>query len=308
MATELFTNEAATTVSSGGTGAPAQGTVESWTVASSSSFPAISGGQQFHVGDPAAVTEIIAVTAVSGTTWTVTRGAESTTPVTHASGFTVQQVITGGTLGTFAQAGAGDVGGTGAAPTVVSTHLSAALPIAQGGTGQSAQQAAIDALAGAVTSGQVLRGNGTHVQLAALQAADIPAIAESQVTGLVSDLAARAQLAGAAFTGYLAPAVFALTDGATITVDASKGNVFTVTLGGYRTLASPTNPVAGQAIRFHVTQDGTGSRTLSYGAAYDFGTAGTPTLTTTAGKMDILGFAYDGGLAKWCYLGSGPGF
>jgi hypothetical protein len=39
-----------------------------------------------------------------------------------------------------------------------------------------------------------------------------------------------------------------------------------------------------------VTQDGTGSRTLAYNAAFKFGTAGAPVLTTTASKTDILGF------------------
>lgn len=104
MATELFTNEASTTVSAGGTDAPAQGTSQSWTVASSASFPAaVTGTSQFHVEDPAAPSEIMTVTNVSGTTWTVTRGAESTTPVAHAAGFTVQQVITAGFLGSVPQ-------------------------------------------------------------------------------------------------------------------------------------------------------------------------------------------------------------
>jgi hypothetical protein len=132
-------------------------------------------------------------------------------------------------------------------------------------------------------------------------------------TGQITAAAAIAALgglpvAGGTMTGWLAPAVSALTDGATIAVNAALGNVFTVTLGGNRTLANPTNPVAGQTIHVHVTQDATGSRTLAYGTAYDFGTAGSPTLTTTAAKMDILGFTYDGNLAKWCYLGSGLGF
>lgn len=48
------------------------------------------------------------------------------------------------------------------------------VPIANGGTGQTGQQAAIDALAGAVTAGQFLRGNGTHAVMAALAAADVP--------------------------------------------------------------------------------------------------------------------------------------
>jgi hypothetical protein len=69
---------------------------------------------------------------------------------------------------------AGDLGNTAAAPEVLSTHLSAPLPLAQGGTGQASQQAAMDALAGAVTSGDYLRGNGSHVTLSAIQAGDLP--------------------------------------------------------------------------------------------------------------------------------------
>ena len=104
MATELFSaNRAATTVSSGGTDAPASGTSESWTVASSAMFgTAQTGISQFHVADPVAPSEIIAVTSVSGATWTVTRGAEGTTPVPHASGFAVYQVVTTGFLGAVA--------------------------------------------------------------------------------------------------------------------------------------------------------------------------------------------------------------
>lgn len=104
MGLEVFANQAATTVVSGGTGAPVSGTIETWTVASSVSFPAASSTAtpptQFHVADTATgyITEIIAVTNVSGTTWTVTRGAEGTTPVAHVSGFTIQQVLTEGGL------------------------------------------------------------------------------------------------------------------------------------------------------------------------------------------------------------------
>ena len=102
---ELFANQPLTTVASGGTDAPSSGTQETWTVASSSSFPAASSTAsppaQFHVADVAEAdsSELIAVTNVSGTTWTVTRGAESTTPVAHAAGFAITQVVTAGALG-----------------------------------------------------------------------------------------------------------------------------------------------------------------------------------------------------------------
>src|SRR5277367_3513720 len=104
MTVEIFANQPTTTVSSGGTTAPAQGTSQSWTVASSTTFPAASSSavppSQFHVVDIASgkSSEVIAVTNISGTTWTVTRGVEGTTPVAHTAGFTIQQVVTAGYL------------------------------------------------------------------------------------------------------------------------------------------------------------------------------------------------------------------
>lgn len=83
-------------------------------------------------------------------------------------------------------------------------------------------------------------------------------------------------------------AVTALTDGATITPDFSAANNFSVTLGGNRTLANPTNLTAGQSGAIVITQDGTGSRTLSFGSYWKFATGTAPTLTTTASKVDLL--------------------
>jgi len=51
---------------------------------------------QFHLTDPANPSEVIAVTNISGLTWTVTRGSENTTPVTHLPNFVVYQVVTAG--------------------------------------------------------------------------------------------------------------------------------------------------------------------------------------------------------------------
>ena len=65
---------------------------------------------------------------------------------------------------------------------------------------------------------------------------------------------------------------------------------FSVTLGGNRTLANPSNQVAGQTGSIFVTQDGTGSRTLSYGANWDFPAGTAPTLTTTASAIDRIDY------------------
>jgi hypothetical protein len=116
---------------------------------------------------------------------------------------------------------------------------------------------------------------------------------------------------GGTLTGWLAPAVATLTfvGSGTTLVNAALGNSFVLTLtASTTTLGNPTNPVDGQTIRVRVIQDGTGSRTLAYGTAYDFGASSAPTLSTGANKVDILGFEYVASLSKWCYLGSGLGF
>jgi hypothetical protein len=83
----------------------------------------------------------------------------------------------------------------------------------------------------------------------------------------------------------------ALTDASTVDVDMSLANHFTLTLGGNRTLANPSNLTAGQAGCIWITQDGTGSRTLAYGSQWDFTGGTAPTLTTAANSVDCLVYA-----------------
>jgi hypothetical protein len=93
------------------------------------------------------------------------------------------------------------------------------------------------------------------------------------------------------FTAAQRGNVSALTDGATITPDFAVANNFSVTLGGNRTLANPSNQTAGQSGVIFITQDGTGSRTLSYGSNWKFPNATAPVLTTTASAVDVLVYA-----------------
>ncbi len=83
---------------------------------------------------------------------------------------------------------------------------------------------------------------------------------------------------------------FGLTDGASIAVNAFLSNNFTVTLGGNRTLANPTNTTAGQWLDFVITQDGSGSRTLAFGAGYlnSAGAAFTATLNSAAAGVTTI--------------------
>jgi hypothetical protein len=79
-----------------------------------------------------------------------------------------------------------------------------------------------------------------------------------------------------------------LTDAASITSDFALGNNFLVTLAGNRTLAAPTNAVAGQSGSIYIIQDGTGSRTLSYNTVFQFVSATVPVLSTGASDVDML--------------------
>lgn len=92
------------------------------------------------------------------------------------------------------------------------------------------------------------------------------------------------------FTAAQRGAISTLTDGATITPDFALGNNFSVTLGGNRTLANPSNLTAGQSGSIFVVQDGTGSRTLAYGSQYDFIGGTAPTLTTAANSVDRIDY------------------
>ena len=79
-----------------------------------------------------------------------------------------------------------------------------------------------------------------------------------------------------------------LTDAASITSNFALGNNFLVTIGGNRTLAAPTNAVAGQSGSIYIIQDGTGSRTLAYNTVWQFVSAAVPTLSTGVNDVDML--------------------
>jgi hypothetical protein len=91
-----------------------------------------------------------------------------------------------------------------------------------------------------------------------------------------------------------------LTFGSTITWDQTRGATSAVTLTGNATL-SITNAVAGMYGLIRVTQDATGSRTLTLpsGSKVINGGAGVVTLTTTASATDVLSYFYDGTNYYW---------
>lgn len=109
VTTELFANPATANpvVTSGGSTTPVSGTSESWTVTGLAAFPAVSSAATTptycRCCDPAQPSEVLWITNISGTTATVTRGAEGSTTVNHGTGFALELLITAGGLGNFTQ-------------------------------------------------------------------------------------------------------------------------------------------------------------------------------------------------------------
>jgi len=105
----------------------------------------------------------------------------------------------------------------------------------------------------------------------------------------------------AIFTAAAYNAEVALTDASTISWNAITQPVAKVTLGANRTLGAASGGVAGAFISLLIIQDGTGSRTVTFNAAYEFKDDTAPTLTTTASKGDLFVFRYNG--SKWLEVG-----
>jgi hypothetical protein len=147
-------------------------------------------------------------------------------------------------------------------------------------------------LTGNVTAGGTLAVTGTSAHTGnATFAGTLAVTGTSTLTGAVTTggtITSQSSLVVTKASRRTDAAFLALTDAATIAVDMASAWNFTVTLGGNRTLGTPTNLHEGQEGWIQVIQDGTGSRTLAYDTGWSFGDPGAPTLSTTAAKIDLI--------------------
>jgi hypothetical protein len=90
-----------------------------------------------------------------------------------------------------------------------------------------------------------------------------------------------------------APSYVALADAPTVTVDWSRGDTQSVTLGGNRTLAFFHGQKGGKYLLI-LKQDAHGSRTVTWPSSVHWPGANGPTLTTGANKTDYIRFFYNG--------------
>mgnify|MGYP003672019661 CR=1 FL=1 len=84
-----------------------------------------------------------------------------------------------------------------------------------------------------------------------------------------------------------------LVDGATVNWDMASGNIGLWAIGANRILAAPTNLVVGSSA-LRITQDATGSRTVTWNAIFKWSAGAAPVLSTAGNAIDILSFIYDG--------------
>ena len=182
--------------------------------------------------------------------------------------------------------------------TGTAANVTGVVAFANGGTGQTSRQDAMDALAGAVTSGQYLRGNGTDVVMSAIQAADVPTLNQnttgtaSNVTGVVavanggtglSSTPANGALDIGNGTGFTRATLTAgtgisITNGAgSITIASSVTPVTSVTGTSPVVSSGGTTPAINLASGYGDTQNPYASKTANFVLAAPNGSAGVPT-------------------------------
>lgn len=107
-----------------------------------------------------------------------------------------------------------------------------------------------------------------------------------------------------------APTVVSLSFFTTIAVDAKAGEIFDIILTDNLLLDNPINAIDGKTIRFRITQDNTGGRTVTFGTKFTIPSSASSPLpwSTAANKTDLLAATYHAGRDKWDIIAFVPGY
>lgn len=80
----------------------------------------------------------------------------------------------------------------------------------------------------------------------------------------------------------------------TATLDLTTGNIHKITMPAGNITIAVSNETVGQCFLVEITQDATGSRTVTWFSTIKWAGGSAPTLTTTASKRDTFGFRVTG--------------
>jgi hypothetical protein len=104
------------------------------------------------------------------------------------------------------------------------------------------------------------------------------------------------KVSGAAFT----PPVVVTFSATAMTVNCALSNIFTTTFTANVTVApSIDNPSNGQTLNWFITQDATGSRTMTWPSSFKWPGGVAPLLSTAANAVDLLVATYRSGTGFW---------
>lgn len=144
-------------------------------------------------------------------------------------------------------------------------------------------------------AGKYITTDGTTASWAAVNS--LPSYTGNALKGL----RVNAGETGAEWATITSDTAQTLTDGATVNWNTANGNIATLTLGGNRIMAAPTNLTVKTYILV-VNQDATGSRTITWNSVFKWAGGAAPVLSTTANAKDVFSFFSDGTNLYGSYL------
>lgn len=227
-----------------------------------------------------------------GANVTATSSGDSVTVNVSAGTGSVTSVdVSGGTTGLTTSGGPVTTSGT--------ITLAGTLSIANGGTGQTTQTAAFDALSPLTTKGDLIAHNGTN---------DVRVPVGTNGYVLTADSSAAT---GVAWAAAGSARVVAVADATSITMNADTTDIATqanTQAAGTLTINAPTGTLSnGQKLLLRLTS--TNVQTFSWNGVFAGSTdLALPSASSGSGKTDYLGFIYNSTATKWHLIAKNFGF
>lgn len=252
------------------------------------------------------------VTSVTGTSPVASSGG-ATPAISLASGYgdtqnpyaskTANFVLAApnGTAGvpTFRAVVAADIPTLNQNTTGTASNVTGVVALANGGTGQTTQTAAFDALSPLTTKGDLIAHNGTNDVRLAVGTNGYVLTADSSATS------------GIAWAAANSARVVAVADATSITINADTTDIATqanTQAAGTLTINAPTGTLSnGQKLLLRLTS--TNVQTFSWNGVFAGSTdLALPSASSGSGKVDYLGFIYNSTATKWHLIAKNFGF